>query len=69
MGVICIALTVVASYMGSILQAALALFGVISGPILGMFFLGMCVPFANWIVSINAIYIIIYDAKKYLHNT
>ena len=50
-GFLCLALTVVAAQLGDVLQAALGLFGMIGGPLLGLFFLGIAVPFANWIVS------------------
>jgi sodium-coupled monocarboxylate transporter 8/12 len=40
-------LTFVVSYLGSILNAALSLFGVLSGPIMGVFFLGFFFPQAN----------------------
>lgn len=47
-GVVCLGLTFVVSQLGSsILQAALSLFGVIGGPILGLFFLALFVPFSN----------------------
>jgi len=47
LGAIVILLTYVVSYLGSILNAALSLFGVLSGPIMGVFFLGFFFPQAN----------------------
>ena len=47
LGAVVILLTYVVSYLGSILNAALSLFGVLSGPIMGVFFLGFFVPQAN----------------------
>ena len=47
LGAIVILLTYVVSYLGSILNAALSLFGVLSGPITGAFFLGFFFPQAN----------------------
>ncbi|KAK3556967.1 hypothetical protein QTP70_022313 [Hemibagrus guttatus] len=46
-GALCIAMAAVASLMGSILQAALSVFGMISGPLLGLFLLGMFFRCAN----------------------
>ncbi|KAK3582707.1 hypothetical protein CHS0354_013059 [Potamilus streckersoni] len=46
-GLICIGLTYVASLLGGVLQAALSLFGMIGGPLLGVFTLGMIFPWAN----------------------
>jgi solute carrier family 5 (sodium-dependent multivitamin transporter), member 6 len=46
-GVACLALTIVASQLGALLQAALSLFGVLGGPILGLFCLGVFIPFSN----------------------
>ncbi|XP_071398384.1 sodium-coupled monocarboxylate transporter 1 [Centroberyx affinis] len=40
-GFLCIGMAGVASLMGSILQAALSVFGMISGPLLGLYLLGM----------------------------
>nr|XP_034311781.1 sodium-coupled monocarboxylate transporter 1 [Crassostrea gigas]XP_034311782.1 sodium-coupled monocarboxylate transporter 1 [Crassostrea gigas]XP_034311783.1 sodium-coupled monocarboxylate transporter 1 [Crassostrea gigas]XP_034311784.1 sodium-coupled monocarboxylate transporter 1 [Crassostrea gigas] len=46
-GIICLGLTYVASLLGGVLQAALSLFGMIGGPLLGLFILGMMFPWAN----------------------
>ncbi|KAF4079108.1 hypothetical protein AMELA_G00189150 [Ameiurus melas] len=51
-GALCIAMAAVASLMGSILQAALSIFGMISGPLLGLFLLGMFFRCANSIGSL-----------------
>ncbi|XP_060925124.1 sodium-coupled monocarboxylate transporter 1 [Limanda limanda] len=40
-GAVCIGMAGVASMMGSVLQAALSIFGMISGPLLGLYLLGM----------------------------
>lgn len=46
-GVICILLAYLAQFMGGILQAALTIFGVVGGPLLGLFSLGMFTTTAN----------------------
>nr|XP_054760296.1 sodium-coupled monocarboxylate transporter 1-like [Lytechinus pictus] len=46
-GAICILLTYVASQLGSILQLTLSFGGMLGGPLLGMFSLGMFFPWAN----------------------
>ncbi|KAL2775797.1 sodium-coupled monocarboxylate transporter 1 [Daubentonia madagascariensis] len=46
-GALCIGMAALASLMGALLQAALSIFGMIGGPLLGMFSLGILVPFAN----------------------
>ncbi|EHB06648.1 Sodium-coupled monocarboxylate transporter 1 [Heterocephalus glaber] len=46
-GVLCIGMAALASLMGALLQAALSIFGMIGGPLLGLFSLGILVPFGN----------------------
>ncbi|XP_040347033.1 sodium-coupled monocarboxylate transporter 1 [Herpailurus yagouaroundi] len=46
-GALCIGMAALASLMGALLQAALSIFGMIGGPLLGLFALGILVPFAN----------------------
>ncbi|KAA8580000.1 sodium-coupled monocarboxylate transporter 1 [Etheostoma spectabile] len=46
-GVLCIGMAGLASLMGGILQAAISIFGIIGGPLLAVFTLGILCPFAN----------------------
>ncbi|XP_075932145.1 sodium-coupled monocarboxylate transporter 1 [Anarhichas minor] len=46
-GVLCIGMAGVASLMGGILQAVVSIFGIIGGPLLGVFTLGILCPIAN----------------------
>ncbi|KAM4614700.1 sodium-coupled monocarboxylate transporter 1 [Polymixia lowei] len=46
-GALCIGMAGLASIMGGVLQAAVTIFGVIGGPLLGLFILGILCPFAN----------------------
>ncbi|KAK1906378.1 Sodium-coupled monocarboxylate transporter 1 [Dissostichus eleginoides] len=46
-GIVCIGMAGLASVMGGILQAVISIFGIIGGPLLGVFTLGILCPFAN----------------------
>ncbi|XP_061792867.1 sodium-coupled monocarboxylate transporter 1 isoform X2 [Nerophis lumbriciformis] len=46
-GALCIGMAGVASLLGSILQAALSIFGMVSGPLLGLYLLGMLFRTSN----------------------
>uniref|UniRef100_A0A4X2MAM3 Solute carrier family 5 member 8 n=1 Tax=Vombatus ursinus TaxID=29139 RepID=A0A4X2MAM3_VOMUR len=46
-GILCIGMAALASLMGGLLQAVLSIFGMIGGPLLGLFTLGILNPFAN----------------------
>ncbi|XP_052581313.1 sodium-coupled monocarboxylate transporter 2 [Peromyscus californicus insignis] len=47
-GILCTSMAVVASFMGSVVQAALSILGMCGGPMLGLFSLGILFPFVNW---------------------
>ena len=46
-GVVCIGTAFLAQHIGGILQVSLTIFGVVGGPLLGLFTLGMSMPEAN----------------------
>uniref|UniRef100_A0A8C5RBN2 Sodium-coupled monocarboxylate transporter 1 n=1 Tax=Laticauda laticaudata TaxID=8630 RepID=A0A8C5RBN2_LATLA len=46
-GFVCIAMAALASVLGGLLQAALTIFGMVGGPLLGLFSLGVLFPFVN----------------------
>ena len=50
-GFVCLGIAFAAESLGSVLQAALTIFGVVGGPLFGLFTLGMFVPSANQTVS------------------
>ncbi|NP_001266967.1 solute carrier family 5 member 8, like [Takifugu rubripes] len=56
-GALCIGMAGVASMMGSVLQAALSIFGMISGPLLGLYLLGMLFRTSNSIGALTGMII------------
>ncbi|KAG8227162.1 hypothetical protein J437_LFUL001706 [Ladona fulva] len=46
-GMLCLAFAFLAQSFGGVLQASLTIFGVVGGPLLGVFTLGMFIPIAN----------------------
>ncbi|XP_078077200.1 sodium-coupled monocarboxylate transporter 1-like [Mustelus asterias] len=51
-GAVCVGMAGLASLMGSLLQAALSIFGIVGGPVLGLFTLGILFSWANCIGGI-----------------
>lgn len=54
-GFVFIGLAFLAQFLGGVLQAALTIFGVVGGPLLGLFTLGMFTVMANQKVSIDSV--------------
>ncbi|XP_070591072.1 sodium-dependent multivitamin transporter [Erythrolamprus reginae] len=46
-GILCLGMAYISSMMGPVLQAAISIFGMVGGPLLGLFCLGMFFPCAN----------------------
>ncbi|KAM8954193.1 sodium-dependent multivitamin transporter isoform 2-T2 [Pelodytes ibericus] len=54
-GLVCLGMAYISSLMGSVLQAALSIFGMVGGPLLGLFCLGLFFPFTNSIGAITGL--------------
>lgn len=52
-GLVCIAIAFLAQFLGGVLQASLTIFGVVGGPLLALFSLGMFTTSANQKVFIQ----------------
>lgn len=55
-GIVCIGTAFLAQHVGGILQVSLTIFGVVGGPLLGLFTLGMGMPEANEKGSITGLF-------------
>ncbi|XP_034435521.1 solute carrier family 5 member 6a [Hippoglossus hippoglossus] len=55
-GLVCLAMAYIASLMGSVLQAAFSIFGMVGGPLLGLFCLGIFFPWANSIGALVGLF-------------
>lgn len=55
-GLICLAVAFIAQFLGGVLQASLTIFGVVGGPLFGVFTLGMFTLTANETVRITILF-------------
>uniref|UniRef100_UPI00358F567E sodium-dependent multivitamin transporter-like isoform X1 n=1 Tax=Myxine glutinosa TaxID=7769 RepID=UPI00358F567E len=54
-GLLCLAIAFIASYMGSVLQAAISIFGMLGGPLLGLFCAGIFFPWTNSLGALSGL--------------
>lgn len=60
-GVLCLAMAFLSRLLGGILQASLSIFGMVGGPVLAIFTLGMFCPCANEPVSLHCYFLCIVN--------
>lgn len=58
-GLLSIAMAYLASQLGAVLEAALSIFGLVGGPLLGLFSVGFLLPFVNSLVRANIYFLVI----------
>ncbi|KAJ9601324.1 hypothetical protein L9F63_000546, partial [Diploptera punctata] len=54
-GILCLGIAFAAEHLGGVLQASLSIFGVVGGPLFGLFTLGMFFPSANQLGAVSGL--------------